>query len=468
MSTNKSARPMSFALVALGLCFFFNPYFAVVDFFPDFIGCFLIWLGLSRVSRINASMQEARGSFLRLVALCMGKDLVVMMTFGSSAGSERPVALLLIAFVSALLTVWLGFYALRALYDGFYGLAALGDCTALYGNCKKRGIERSRTEIMLRRSMFFLVLREVMGVLPEVSALSTTIFYLQPGHINMYDYIGIMRTLAFLVVLVGGIFYLVSVLRYFRLLHKEHDFRLQLSQKELALAAAHPGNAVERRYRFSFLLMAIGAFLLTDFYIDFFNVIPDLLGAAFLLAGVLLTDLSREQKLFCGVGAGVYGAVATLSSYFAYRFSTKHSIGEIGKTAEGTRAYGLMWGSALFEMLVFLAALVLLLLALRRVIEKWTGYVAEQVDSDFEKRRRAAFLEEFDGALIRTFVFGLIAALCSFVYDYMKIIPGGKWFRILEFFWAFDFCMSLLFATLFATLLGNILQGIKQRFEYSA
>ncbi|MBO7341351.1 MAG: hypothetical protein J6U87_01585, partial [Clostridia bacterium] len=89
-------------------------------------------------------------------------------------------------------------------------------------------------------------------------------------------------------------------------------------------------------------------------------------------------------------------------------------------------------------------------------------------DYEFEKRRRTAFLEEFDGVLIRTFVFGLIAAISSFVYDYMKIIPCGKWFRILEFFWAFDFCMSLLFATLFATLLGSILQGIKQRFEYDA
>ena len=60
---------MSFALVALGLCFFFNPYFAVVDFFPDFIGCFLVWLGLSRVARNNSVMQEARTAFLKLLAL---------------------------------------------------------------------------------------------------------------------------------------------------------------------------------------------------------------------------------------------------------------------------------------------------------------------------------------------------------------------------------------------------------------
>ena len=468
MQEGKQMRPMSFSLVAIGLCFFFNPYFAVVDFLPDFIGCFLIWLGLSRVSRINAVMREARTAFLKLLALCVGKDLIVMMTFGSSAVGERPVTLLLIAFVSALLTVWLGVSAFRALFDGFYGLAALGDCPALYANCKKRGAERSRPEIALRHAMVFLVLREIMGVLPEFSSLSITLFYLQPGHINMYDYVGLMRTLAFIAVLGGGIFYLVSILRFFRVLKKERAFCTHLSQKELAYAAAHPGNAVERRYRFAFLLMGIGAFLLTDFYIDFFNVIPDAIAAALLLAGILLTDLSRKQKLICGAGAGAYGVIATISSHYAYNFATNHSIGEIGKTAEGTKAYCLMWGSSLAEMLVFLAFLVFFLFFLRSVIEKWTGYVAEHGDSAFEQRRRAAFLEEFDGALIRTFVFGFITALCSFIYDYMKIIPGGKIFRILEFFWAFDFCMNILFASLLCVLLGNILEGIRQRFEFDA
>ena len=271
MENSKKMRPMSFALVAIGLCFFFNPYFAVLDLLPDFIGCFLIWLGLSRVARINAAMQEAREGFLKLLAFCVGKDIVVIMAFGSSATGERPVALLLIAFVSALMTVWLGFGAFRALFDGFYGLAALGDCTALYGNCKKHGVERSRTEIMLRRALIFLVVREVMGVLPEFSALSTTLFYLQPGHINMYDYVGVMRALSFVPVLGAGVFYLFSILRYFRVVRKAREFRVHLAQKEMAYAKANPGSAVEHRYRFAFLLISVGAFLLTDFYIDFFN-----------------------------------------------------------------------------------------------------------------------------------------------------------------------------------------------------
>ena len=44
--TKKTPRPMSFALIFIGLLFFANPYFATLDILPDWIGCALICLGL--------------------------------------------------------------------------------------------------------------------------------------------------------------------------------------------------------------------------------------------------------------------------------------------------------------------------------------------------------------------------------------------------------------------------------------
>ena len=87
--------------------------------------------------------------------------------------------------------------------------------------------------------------------------------------------------------------------------------------KQDAYYRDHPGSRIERRYSLCFLLMSIGGFLLTDFYLDFTNVLPDLLAAAFFLAGILLTDLPRRPKLVCAALAGGYGLVATLSSFFA-------------------------------------------------------------------------------------------------------------------------------------------------------
>lgn len=460
----KKQGSMSFWLVMAGLCFFFNPNLSVFDFLPDFIGCILVFIGLSRVARINPVMQEARTKFLTLAAVSAGKDMLVLVVMGSSAANEKATSLLLISFSAALLFLWFAFSAFRALFDGFYGLAALADCTALYA---ENGKKRSRTEAALRHALFFLVLREILNVLPEFSSLSVSSGELKPNHINMYEYIGVMRLFSALIVLSLGIVYLVKIVRYFRALQKEEGFRTHLTEKEWEIALKHPGNAVTRRYRISFLMMGIGAFLLTDFYLDFTNIIPDALAAAFLLVGILQTDvLTRKQKIGAACIAAAYATVATLSSCFASSFYAEFSNAQIGHNAPADRAYALMWGSALFEMLVFLAGLVLLLLFLRRIVDKWGGYLAAQSQTAFEMRRREAFLEEFDGELIRTFIFGLVAAIFSFVFDYMKVIPAIKWLRFLEFFWAFDFCVSIFFAVMFSTLLGNIFGAIKQRFMF--
>ena len=459
---------MSFWLVMAGLFFFCNPNISVIDVFPDFIGCILIYFGLTRVAVISTVMQEARGKFLKLALVSLAKDILVLMTLGSSAANEKATSLLLITFSAALLLLWFAFSAFRTLFDGFYGLAVLGDCPALYADQRegKRGVKRSKTEAILRYALIFLILREALTVLPEISSLSISLAELNPNRINLYEHINVMRFLAALIILIFGVIYTVKMVGYFRLLHKQTDFRIQLTQKGCDFAKSHPGNAVTRRYYYCFLLMGVAAFLLTDFYLDFNNIIPDALAAALLLIGILFSDLSRKQKTFAIGAALAYAAASVISTYFAARFFDDHAISQIGHNAQTDHAYALMWGSALAEMLVFLALLVAVLLFLRTLVDKWGGYLPTQQDSDFETRRRTAFLEEFDGALIRTFVLGSIAALFSFVYDYMKVIPAIKWLRFLEFFWAFDFCASLLFAAVFCTLLGNIFAAIKQRFMY--
>jgi len=460
----KKRRKISFWLVLVGLCFFFNPNIAMVDPLPDVIGCFLICVALTRISHVSPVMQEARTKFLKLSAICAGKDILILTVLGSSAANEKATSLLLIAFSASLLFLWFAIGAFRALFDGFYGLSVLEECPPLY--VEREAGKRCRTEAVLRYALFFLFLREILNLLPEFSSLSNSSDNLNPHYINLYEYIGVMRLLAAFVLLIFGVIYLVKIVRYFRLLQKQTDFLEKLTEKERTFAEKHPGNAVTRRYALSFLLMGIGGVLLTDFYLDFANILPDALATLFLISGLLLTDLPRDQKLLAGVGSLLYGVTATLSSYFAESFYADFANVQIGKNPMADRAYRFMWISSLVEMLLFLGLLIILLLFLRRIIDKWGGYLATQEDSAFETRRRSDFLEEFDGELIRIFVFGFLAALFSFVYDYMKVLPAIKWLRFLEFFWAFDFCMSLLFGVMFCVLLGNIFAAIKQRFMF--
>ena len=219
-----------------------------------------------------------------------------------------------------------------------------------------------------------------------------------------------------------------------------------------------------RRFGLVFILFAIGGYLLCDFYVDFKNVIPDALGAAFFLLGVALIDLPRRQKLQGMLGAVVLGAVCMISSHFSYRFNTNYSGAEISKTTEAANAYQSMWLLSLLELAVFLAFLAGLLLLLRRVIRERAGYLPQHADGEFETRRRTEFLAEFDSDLLRVFLFGFLSAVVSFLYDYIKEIPGKGFLRLLEFFWALDFSLAIVFGVMLCFLLSSIHTQIGQRY----
>ena len=485
----RAARPIGFGLVLAGLCFFFNPVFAVVDVLPDCIGCLLVWFGLSRVSRVSRPMVEARAAFLKLFVVYLVKDLFVMAIFGMSSDLERPSSLLIVAFAAAVLGLYFTITALRALFDGFYTLAVTHDCPPLYrkkeaaepfveNTCesknapeqakKRRFGEVSRTEAVLRLSLVFVLFREIVGVLPEFSALTSLEFNNGQRASHLYDYIGVMRAISAAIVLIAGIVWLVAVVRYFLLVRAQKELLVALGEEEERWRASHPGSALVKRYAVAFTLMTIGAALLTDFRVDYRNVLPDAVAAALLLAGLLVTDLPAKYKGIGGALAVVYGAIATVSEHFAYEFSVHHTGEEISKTAEAANAYLISWLTALAEFAVVLGLLVCLLLCLRRVIVKWAGYLPAHDDLPFEQRRRAAFLEEFDKELVRTFVFGFLAALCSFLFDYIQEIPDYRIFRLLEFFWGLDFAVNVLAAVMFGILLADIHGEIRHRFLYEA
>lgn len=464
MLFQRKERPVRFALVLIGLLFFANPYFAAIDVLPDFIGCALIYLGLSRVASVNRSMSEARTVFFKLMLYCLAKDIAVLAVFTMFAQAERPVALLSITFVNALATLYLSYHALRALFDGFLSLSRSYECEALYASHERRP---SRTERIFRSTMLFFVLREIFCTLPEFAALSTS-DYFDSGLIYLYDYIGVMRFLAGSPVVIFSIFWIVSLARYFRTVSKQRDFRRALGEKSFAFLREHPGVVITRRYSISFLLISIGAFFLCDFYLDMKNILPDWVGAFLILLGILCTDLSVYKKaLGCCASMLFCGASLVSTSYSEY-FALYHSAVEISKTDAARLAYQNMWHSALVEFFLFLVLVVCLLLLLRSVIRRWAGYVPIQQDLEFEKRRRLSFLEEFDKELLRVFFFGFISGVVSFLNDYIQQFPNKRIFRILEFMWGIDLVFGLIFAVMLCVTLSNIQKQIVYRFSFDA
>jgi len=459
-------KPMGFSLIAIGLCFFFNPYIAAIDFLPDFIGCLLIALGLAATSRICAVLEQAKRSFLKLAALDAVKQLMLVFILGNSALGEQEVLLLIVAFLSATLGTLFTVLAMRSLFDG---LARLGDtyhCDVL--TAAKNG-GRSRTERLARFTVIFIIVKETVLLLPEFAALLNST-YVDSGSVRLYDYIGVMRALAILPILALGIVWLYRVIAYFVRLGREKAFLLAVRETYTDYIKAHPGIRVKARYFVAFLLLSCGAFLLTDFYLDFQNIISDTVGGCLLFAGVLLLGTSKKTLLPTGLLAALYTAVATVSSKKSYAFVSSHIGGDISRSEAVAAEYNIMWLWSLAEFVCFLTLLVFLLLTLRAVLLKWGGYRPEQKDEDFEARHEKKIRDEFDWTLIKCYIFGFISALLSFLFDYLKTWPDTKalryFSRLMEALWIPDFLLALLFATYFTYLLTLVFAKIGERFEF--
>ena len=147
-------KSLHFIPVLIGLCFFFNPYLAVIDFLPDFIGCLLIAFGLVPASRVHATMREAKTAFFRLAIIDLVKNLMLLFVFGNSAMGEQEVLVLIIAFLSATLGTTFTVAAMRTLFDGFDWIAWSYDCTALYAPVLGR---KSRPELFRQFTIFFII-----------------------------------------------------------------------------------------------------------------------------------------------------------------------------------------------------------------------------------------------------------------------------------------------------------------------
>ena len=459
---SRNARVVRFGFVFIGMLFFCNPYFAVIDILPDFIGCLLIYVGLSRVSLIQSSMKEARTAFLKLALVDLLKTVALLIVFGAGNPKEQATALLLTGFSAAAVELMFLIPAMRNLFDGFSDLAITYDCVSLYANTQGK---LSLTERIQKLTILFLIVREVLCLLPEFAALTQSADYTSFWS-QLYDHIGVMRVLSFILVSVAGICWLVALSRFFVKLLKEKAALAKMSETYRAHFTDHPGIAIERRHASAFILLFAGSLFLIDFYLDFRNVIPDTAAGILLFVASLIPVVARKHRIFAAVTVALYTVISTLSSKFSYQFAIDYSIGEIAKNPAAGKAYFQMWLLALIEYLTFLLMLVAILLLLRAVILKWAGYRPKHNRSEFEDRCQSGLLARLDGELIRCFVFGFISGLISFLYDYIKELPGKGIWRLLDYIWIFDLCAGIVFAVILASLLSNIYSEIKNRFLY--
>ena len=419
----KKEKYFGFGMIALALVFLFNPNITVIDLLPDWIGYWLLCVSLARVADLQETVGAAVTAFRRMIFVDAAKILALLWIFGMSAPSERTASILLWTFVFGVLELIFLLPAYGKLFEGLTQLGYLYPNESLLENGKGR---RSRTERIRNLTWLFIVAKSVLPILPELADLTNLAYDETSGLVNLYRYIGLMRAMAFLPVLVIGFVWLIRIQLYFARLRRDEmllDF-LRAAYEERV--APKVGLFARRDLGLSYLLLILSLGLTLDLRLDGQNVLPDFLAAVLflILFAVLARQTCHRGRILCVLP---YFLTSFVASVVEYRFFERFSYGQLIKSEDAMHAYNWLFACNALKALAFVAVIVFLLLEFRTVIRKHTGYVlGREYQTEAEEKMVRALWRELD----RSFLLAGIATggylLSDVLYD--VLIPDLDFF----------------------------------------
>ena len=382
----KNKNSVSWGLMAVSFVFLFNPNFAIVDFLPDIIGYIIMSVALTRLAMVSESLYDAKRAFDRMIIIDAGKILSIFWVFGMSNTSEMSSSLLLWSFVFGVLEI---IFATSAFVKLFEGLSALGDFhpnISIHG--RKNNRRKSYTEKIKSFSVFFIVFKAIFTCLPEFTVLSSMSYDESSKFVDIYRYINIIRFMCVLPVIIVGLVWLVSAIKYFLRIKKDREFSLAVSEKYLYKQAHKKGDFIIRDIKIATAFFVVASILTIDFNLDDINIIPDILVVfAMGISLMYFLKVSKAKKLFPLISFALYTVATIFEDYSRYNFINNYTYGAIDKNEKAFFLYITMVVAVIIEGI----CLVIMYSAMARVIgvviREKTGYVlGREIQSAVEER----------------------------------------------------------------------------------
>ena len=284
----KKKNIVPWMLIAVGFAFIFNPNVTVFDVLPDFIGYILICIALTKISMLNDTFADAKKLFEKMILLDAGKYLAIFWIFGMEAGATKASSYLLWSFVFAVLEI---IFLVPSYLKLFKGISDLGDIyESDYIHASKNGSGKSYTEKIKNFTIFFIIFKAVMTVLPELTDLgntSNTNTWLGDEYINIYRYIGIIRALCYLPIIVVGIVWIVRIMTYFSRLSKDEKLTKSLCETFSERVLPKRGLFAMRYVKIASWLMIAASVVSLDVMFEEVNILPDALTVIFIIPALI-------------------------------------------------------------------------------------------------------------------------------------------------------------------------------------
>ena len=287
----KARKNLGLGLIVAAVLFLFNPTASIMDPLPDFIGYWLLCIGITQLSDMNYHFEEALKYFKRMLTASVIQFFSFFVILGLVTSKERPTTFLLLSFIFAAVEIIFLLHAYREFFEGFLYLGSRMEASAVFAvpesavrryerKCARVEHRAEKTNRFLRTRLekpknitvttarfttVFVVARSVLTVLPEFSALTLSA-YDEASRFNfLYDYIGMFRILAIFIVLPLGVIWLVKILRYLRSILRDHNFMDALIQKYVSEIEPKTYIFIQRAVKLAFIIMSIGLVFLRGY-----------------------------------------------------------------------------------------------------------------------------------------------------------------------------------------------------------
>ncbi len=271
-----------------GLVFFFNPVFNMFDMLPDFLGCIIISLALTKLSFIDENLYSAKKC-----AVYYGFVSLARVVFSMWANASHTDYLLPFTFSFAVLDAIFLTALFRNLYTGL-------DYLANRSNAQNVRASLSNAYSM---SVIFTFVTRILEFCPQIVEIfrqndELDLSYTAHRKIPLYALKPYISAFCFIVMTLVGILFIIITARFFIKLSKNHIFLASAEQKYQDNINADRESFVCTILPGIFTFIAAGLFFMYNFSVDAVNVLATFISPVlFFIAFSKLKHLDKTLRL---------------------------------------------------------------------------------------------------------------------------------------------------------------------------
>ena len=476
-----------FGLICASLLFFFNPNVQLVDVLPDLFGYILLVKGLYYLADLNEAIGEARARFMKKYFVEVAKLIVFLMVFGGLVSPQEQSNFILVATLSfGVIELLILIPATRSLFAGLMQLATKFGSEAIFAvkpkkipeepakgfkkPSKKRTFEKKVAQLQYRNSrlrcaleklqtltLAFVFLKPLVALLPEFSALSGTEY--NEGLVNYYGFVGLFRGFGFVVLLPFAIVWLCRTWKFLGNLRRDTAFCEACLTQYSNEILPKTDLFVQRAVKTALSVIALGMFFSLDFYVEYYNVIPDVLCAIFVMVGVfLLRKYINGYKPVLYIAAG-YGVMTLISNAMTVWFNTQYYFNAIYKNAAAELVFYGEGVATVLENFLFLWMLWKLMKLMEQMIVRYSGFSVTSDKAPGASERISRVHVNLKKTLYQFFGFGALMAATGILYEFLK--------PTVPYIWLIDFAVAVIYIYLFYRSTWEIREQVEYKYLLS-